>query len=51
MKALLSTRSDLRWALAALPALFAAHWIVIHLAPLLLHLALPESVRAVLNLL
>jgi hypothetical protein len=51
MKALLTTRSDLRWALAALPALFAAHWIVMSLIPLLLHTPLLQSVRAVLNLL
>jgi len=51
MKALLTTRSELRWALAVLPALFLAHWIVITLLPVLLHMALPESVRVVLNLL
>ena len=51
MKALPTTRSELRWALAALPALFLGHWIVINLLPMLLRMALPESVRAVLNLL
>ena len=51
MKALLTSRSELRWAVAALPALFLGHWIVINLVPALLHMALPESVRAVLNLL
>jgi hypothetical protein len=51
MKALITTRSDLRWALAALPAVFLGHWIVIRLVPMLLHMALPDSIRAVLNLL
>lgn len=50
MKALLTTRSDVRWALAALPALFAAHWILTSLIPLLLRTPLLQSMRAVLNL-
>ena len=50
MKALLTSRSDLRWALIALPALFLGHWIVINAPPILLHLALPQSMRVILNL-
>jgi hypothetical protein len=37
--------------LAALPALFGAHWILIMLIPLLLHTPLLQSMRAILNLL
>jgi hypothetical protein len=51
MKAMLTSRSELRWALAALPALFLGHWIVITLIPMLLHTSLLRSVRDVLNLL
>ena len=51
MKAFLTTRSDLRWALVALPALFVGHWVVMTLVPLLLHTPLLQSMRAVLNLL
>jgi hypothetical protein len=51
MKALLTSRSDLRWALALPPALFVGHWLVISLAPVLLHTQFLQSVREVLNLL
>jgi hypothetical protein len=50
MKALLTNRSDLRWALAALPALFVAHWMLVSLLPVLLHTPLLQSVREVLSL-
>jgi len=51
MKAFLTNRSDLRWALAVLPALLAGHWILMSVIPMLLHTPLLQSVREVLNLL
>jgi hypothetical protein len=50
MKALLTSRPGIRWAAAAIPAIFLAHWIVTILCPRLSHL-LPESVRTILQLL
>ena len=50
MKAFLTSRSDLRWALAALPAIFLAHWIAISLIPMLLHTPWVQSMRAVMSL-
>lgn len=50
MKALLTSRPELRWAAAAIPAIVVAHWILTALAPHLAHL-LPESVRTILQLL
>jgi hypothetical protein len=51
MKAMLTSRSELRWALAVPPALLLGHWIVITLIPMLLHTPLLQSVRDVLSLL
>jgi hypothetical protein len=51
MKAFLTTRSDLRWALAVLPALLAGHWLLMSLIPAVLHTPLLQSARAILNLL
>ena len=50
MKALLTSRPEIRWAAAAIPAIFLAHWIV---TAVCLHLSrlLPESVRTILQLL
>jgi hypothetical protein len=50
MKALLTSRSEIRWAALAVPALFLAHWMLTTLGPQLLRLA-PDSVRTVLHLL
>ena len=50
MKALLTSRSDLRWAALAIPAVFIAHWLLTSVCVELSRLV-PESVRAVLHLL
>jgi hypothetical protein len=50
MKALLTSRSEIRWAALAVPTIFLAHWVLTTLGPQLLRLA-PDSVRAVLHLL
>jgi hypothetical protein len=50
MKALLTTRPELRWAALAVPAVFLAHWALSSLCMELSRLV-PESVRAVLHLL
>jgi len=50
MKALLTSRSDVRWAAAVIPAMFLAHWVLTTLCLRLAHL-LPESVRTILQLL
>ena len=51
MRAYLKSRTELWWAAMALPALVLAHWMVVSLGPLLLRLALPESVRTLVHLL
>lgn len=51
MRAYLKSRTDLWWAVMALPALVLAHWVAVSLVPLLVRLALPESVRTLLHLL
>jgi hypothetical protein len=50
MKAILTSRPEIRWAAVAVPALFVAHWMITALCP---HLAglVPESVRTILHLL
>jgi len=50
MKALLTTRPEVRWAAVAIPALFFAHWLLTGLCVEVLRLV-PSSVRAVLHLL
>ena len=50
MKALLTSRPELRWMALALPALFMAHWLLTGLWIELLRF-IPDSVRAVLHLL
>jgi hypothetical protein len=50
MKALPTSRSEIRWAALAVPAIFLAHWALTTLGPQLLRLA-PDSVRFVLHLL
>jgi hypothetical protein len=49
MKALLTTRSELRWAVVAIPAIFLAHWMLTLISPHLVGLV-PESVRTLLHL-
>jgi hypothetical protein len=49
MKALLTSRPEVRWMALALPALFIAHWLVTGLWIELLRFV-PDSVRAVLHL-
>jgi hypothetical protein len=50
MKALFTSRTELRWMAVAVPSLFVAHWAFSAIIP---HLAamLPYSLRAVLHLL
>jgi hypothetical protein len=50
MKALLTSRPEIRWAAAAVPAIFVAHWVLTSLFLRLAHL-LPDSVRTILQLL
>jgi hypothetical protein len=50
MKALLTTRSEIRVAAIAVPSLLAAHWILTAICPHLMALV-PESVRTILHLL
>jgi hypothetical protein len=50
MRALLTSRPEIRWAAAAIPAILAAHWILTVLGLRLANL-LPESVRTILQLL
>jgi hypothetical protein len=50
MKALMTSRSEIRWAALAVPAIVLAHWMVTTLGQQLLRLA-PDSVRTVLHLL
>ena len=50
MKALLTSRPEIRWMALALPALFIAHWLFSGLWIELLRL-IPDSVRAILHLL
>jgi hypothetical protein len=50
MKALLTSRPEIRWVAAAIPAIFLAHWIVTAVCMHLPHL-LPASVRTILQLL
>jgi hypothetical protein len=50
MKPLLTSRSELRWAAVAIPAVFIAHWLLTTVCMELSRLV-PESVRAVLHLL
>lgn len=50
MKALLTSRPELCWAVVAVPSLFLAHWMFTALCPRLLGMV-PYSLRAVLHLL
>jgi hypothetical protein len=50
MKALLTSRSDVRWAAVIVPVLFMAHWIQTSLGPHLIALV-PDSVRTIFHLL
>lgn len=50
MKALLTSRPEIRWMALAVPALYIAHWLLTGLCIELLRLV-PYSVRAVLHLL
>jgi len=49
MKALLTSRSELRWAAVVIPTIFLAHWMLTLLSPHVAHLV-PESVRTLLHL-
>jgi len=49
MKALPTSRADLRWLAIAVPSVFAAHWLFVTVGPRLVHL-LPYSLRAVIHL-
>lgn len=49
MKSLMTSRSDLRWAAVAIPAIFLAHWLLSVLSAHLVGL-IPESVRTLLHL-
>jgi len=50
MKALLTSRPEIRWVAAAIPAALLAHWVVTMVCLHLSHL-LPASVRTILQLL
>jgi hypothetical protein len=50
MKALLPSRTELRWMAVAVPSLFLAHWAFTTICPRLVAM-LPYSLRAVLHLL
>ena len=49
MKALLTSRTELRWLAIAVPTVFVAHWLLVAEGPRLM-LLLPYSLRAVLHL-
>ena len=49
MKALLTSRTDLRWLAVAIPSVFAAHWLFVTIGPHLVQF-LPYSLRAVIHL-
>jgi hypothetical protein len=51
VRAYLKSRTELWWAVMALPALVLAHWMVVSLWPLILRVAVPDSVRALIHLL
>lgn len=50
MKALLTSRPELRWFAVAVPAVLLGHWMLTTLCPRVLGM-LPYSLRAVLHLL
>jgi hypothetical protein len=50
MKAILTSRPEVRWAAAAIPTILVAHWVLTTLGLRLAHL-LPDSVRTILQLL
>ena len=50
MKAILTSRPEIRWAAIAVPAVFVAHWMLVAAGPHLLAL-IPESVRTIFHLL
>jgi len=50
MKALLTSRSEIRWAAIAVPALFVAHWMLCAVCPHVMAL-IPDSVRTIFHLL
>ena len=50
MKALLTSRPEVRWMALAVPLLFVAHWLLSGLCIELLRLV-PDSVRAIFHLL
>lgn len=50
MKAILTSRSEIRWAAIAVPALFVAHWMLTLVCPHLMAL-IPDSVRTIFHLL
>jgi Na+-transporting NADH:ubiquinone oxidoreductase subunit NqrD len=50
MKALPTSRTEIRWIVLAVPVLFVAHWLLSGLFIELLRL-IPESVRAIFHLL
>jgi hypothetical protein len=49
MKALPTSRSELRWLAIAIPSVFVAHWLFISIGPRVVQL-LPYSLRAVMHL-
>jgi len=51
VKALLTSRSDWRWALWALPVLIVAHWMIVTVGPVVLRNVVPDTVRTILHLL
>ncbi len=50
MKSLLTSRSEVRWLVLAVPAIVVAHWMLTVLGPRVCSLV-PYSLRAVLHLL
>ena len=50
MKSLLTSRSEIRWLVLAVPSVLAAHWILTAAGARLMNLV-PASLRAVLHLL
>jgi len=51
MKAFLTSRSDLRWAVLAVPVLIVAHWMIATVGPVVLHHVVPDTVRTIVHLL
>jgi len=50
MKSLLTSRSEIRWSVLAVPSILVAHWVLTSVGARLMSLV-PASLRAVLHLL